>query len=188
MNDKTKIITSYLRLYKEKGQKITMDDIAKDLSISKKTIYTIFKSKEDMFEQMINYCFDQLDDLQQTIVTDHTLLPVVKLSKLLYNIADFYSPNFSLSKVSYPEINTLFTKRVDKIWKTLLLVITDGQEDGIFKTVNPVIIRCIFEASLAKFYSDDFSKSVAIKPADAITEAIDTIVRGITIKNAGNYI
>ena len=36
----------------------TMDDIAKSLMISKKTIYTVFTDKESLFLSMVDYLFD----------------------------------------------------------------------------------------------------------------------------------
>ena len=53
MDNKTKILEATIKVFNKKGLKFTMDDIASELSMSKKTIYTVFKDKETMFYQMI---------------------------------------------------------------------------------------------------------------------------------------
>ena len=51
MDNKTKILEATIKVFNKKGLKFTMDDIASELSMSKKTIYTVFKDKETMFYQ-----------------------------------------------------------------------------------------------------------------------------------------
>ena len=48
MELKEKILETTIKVFNKKGVKLTMDDIANELSMSKKTIYTVFKDKEEM--------------------------------------------------------------------------------------------------------------------------------------------
>ena len=50
-----KILIGTIQVFNKKGLKLTMDDVADELKISKKTIYKEFSSKEEMFETMC--CF-----------------------------------------------------------------------------------------------------------------------------------
>lgn len=43
------ILDATLRVFDQKGLKFTMDDLAKELSISKKTIYTVYMIKKHCF-------------------------------------------------------------------------------------------------------------------------------------------
>ena len=51
------ILDATLRVFDQKGLKFTMDDLAKELSISKKTIYTVYDDKEALFLAMVDYIF-----------------------------------------------------------------------------------------------------------------------------------
>jgi len=53
MNLKITILEGALQAFRQKGLKFTMDDIAKILGISKKTIYTVFQDKEALFLAMV---------------------------------------------------------------------------------------------------------------------------------------
>lgn len=55
MELKEKIIEATIEEFNEKNLKFTMDDIAKKLCISKKTIYDLFKNKEALFFEVIDH-------------------------------------------------------------------------------------------------------------------------------------
>ena len=54
MELKEMILEGTLEVFNRKGIKFTMDDIAKALNISKKTIYTVFDDKESLFMAMVD--------------------------------------------------------------------------------------------------------------------------------------
>ena len=45
MDNKERILEATMKVFNKKGLKFTMDDIAEELSMSKKTIYTVFDNK-----------------------------------------------------------------------------------------------------------------------------------------------
>lgn len=50
-----------------------MDDIAKILGISKKTIYQVFRDKEALFLETVDYLFDRIKDSEQKIVENQEM-------------------------------------------------------------------------------------------------------------------
>ena len=57
-NESKSIITKTLTLFKKFGVKsVSMDDISHELSISKKTLYVHFESKNDLIGQTVEYIF-----------------------------------------------------------------------------------------------------------------------------------
>ena len=70
---KEEILEATINVFKLKGLRFTMDDIAKELSISKKTIYKVFDKKETMFLCMVDYCFDKIDNEKNKVFIDDKL-------------------------------------------------------------------------------------------------------------------
>ena len=60
MSTREKILDATIQVFNRKGLKFTMDDIASELSMSKKTIYTIFRDKESLFFFILDYKFDNI--------------------------------------------------------------------------------------------------------------------------------
>ena len=54
------ILEGTIKAFNRKGLKFTMDDIARELAISKKTIYMVFADKESLFLAMVDYMFDHI--------------------------------------------------------------------------------------------------------------------------------
>ena len=62
------ILEGTIQVYNRKGLKFTMDDIAAWLGISKKTIYTVFETKEALFLAMVDYLFDSIKESEAAVV------------------------------------------------------------------------------------------------------------------------
>ena len=69
-----KILLSTMEVFNNKGLKFTMDDIAKNISISKKTIYKVFNDKEEMFLELVDYLFDGIKDAEMQVANDPSVL------------------------------------------------------------------------------------------------------------------
>ena len=83
MNNKEKILEATIKVFNRKGLKFTMDDIASELSMSKNTIYTVFRDKESMFFAMVDYCFDKIKESESEILSDDSLSTVEKIRGVL---------------------------------------------------------------------------------------------------------
>lgn len=78
-DQKTRVVEVASRMFTESGIKsIRMDDIATQMGISKRTIYELFKDKEDLLYQSIRYMFDSEHvDAASRISLDEGYLPSV---------------------------------------------------------------------------------------------------------------
>ena len=83
MDNKERILEATIKVFNKKGLKFTMDDIAEELSMSKKTIYTVFDNKEAMFFCMVDYCFDKIKEQKNKVLSDDTLTTSEKLRGVL---------------------------------------------------------------------------------------------------------
>ena len=55
-----KILLSTIEVFNNYGMRFTMDDIASNMKISKKTIYTVYRSKDAMLLDMVDFIFDNI--------------------------------------------------------------------------------------------------------------------------------
>ena len=114
------ILDATLRVFDRKGLKFTMDDLAKELSISKKTIYTVYDDKEALFLAMVDYIFDSIKESEQMILTDPALGTIEKLHRILGVLPEGYQ-NIDLRKLyslrdKYPKIYHKVELRLETGW------------------------------------------------------------------------
>ena len=84
------ILEGTIQVYNRKGLKFTMDDIAAWLGISKKTIYTVFETKEALFLTMVDYLFDSIKESEAAVVENPALGTLEKIKRILGVMPESY--------------------------------------------------------------------------------------------------
>ena len=134
MQQKEVILEGTIKAFNEKGLKFTMDDVAKILGMSKKTIYTVFRDKESMFLAMVDYMFDSIKESEQQIVEDDALSTVEKIRRILGVIPESYRDvdfrQLYLLKDKYPVIYKQVEKRLETGWETTIQLLEQGGRRG----------------------------------------------------------
>ena len=132
MQQKEVILEGTIKAFNEKGLKFTMDDVAKILGMSKKTIYTVFRDKESMFLAMVDYMFDSIKESEQQIVEDDVLSTVEKIRRILGVIPESYRDvdfrQLYLLKDKYPVIYKQVEKRLETGWETTIQLLEQGMD------------------------------------------------------------
>lgn len=143
---KEKILEEAERLFWKYGvRSITMDDIARRLAISKKTIYQHFTDKEDILVQVTQYRMSKDQELMHCSFTTaetpiHEMLAM--LDEMRKN-ADKMNPTLMMDiKRYYPKAWSLYIKfKEEYIMKGMIDTIRRGIDDGYFRAdVNPEIL------------------------------------------------
>ena len=83
MIDEQTMFNEIYALYQERGVKFTMDELAARLRVSKKTLYEVVRSKEELIERALVYYFDAVEREQAAIREDNTLTALQKIERLL---------------------------------------------------------------------------------------------------------
>ncbi|MEM1001229.1 MAG: TetR/AcrR family transcriptional regulator [Bacteroidota bacterium] len=133
-----KIIDKATELFLNFGFKsVTMDDIANELGMSKKTIYVHFVNKTKLVEATTFRLFDVIcegiDDIFDNATNPIEELYSIKMYVMLHLKNEKTSPQFQLKKY-YPQIHMrLKTKQFEKMHKSVLESLFHGVETGVFR-------------------------------------------------------
>ena len=77
-----KIIDTAIEEFTKNGLKFTMNDVAKALGISKKTIYTVFESKQEVLVAIADRYAGDFTEMREEIERDGSLDTLEKLERL----------------------------------------------------------------------------------------------------------
>ncbi len=178
MNTKEKdIIRKVAQLYKKYGVKsITMDDVAHELGISKKTLYEYFSDKLHLVNAVVEQevIFNDLRLQEHKNNSENALQEMFKIFRFHLQMLKEYNPSleFDLKKY-YSEIYSKL-KRIKraKIRETTLDNLIKGKQEGFYrKELNEEIItkltvlriESLSETDLfsqEEVYSHEFSKEM----------------------------
>jgi AcrR family transcriptional regulator len=186
MEAKEKILDAAIKVFNVKGLKFTMDDIASELSMSKKTIYTVFRGKEELFFEMVDYCFDKIKESENAVVSRNDLGTEEKIRLILGVLPDGYrdidfGKLYSL-KNDYPDIYKKVEERLETGWENTFMLISRGIEEGVIRPINTIIFKTMFEAALEQFFQRDILVANHISYSEALDEVVEILLDGITVK------
>lgn len=178
------ILENTLQVFNQKGLKFTMDDIAREMGISKKTIYTVFKDKEELFLAAVDYMFDSIKESEQAVLDDGNLSTVGKIRAVLgvmpegYKEVDFRQ--LYVLKDKFPKIYAKVEQRLENGWEKIITLIEQGMEEGVIRKVSIPIVKVMMEAALEQFFQRDILIRSGLTYQEALTEVVNILVNGMT--------
>ena len=182
-----KILKGTITVFNKRGLKLTMDDVADELKISKKTIYKEFSSKEEMFETMADYVFDNIKVREEEILNSTEYSTEQKIRLLLSAMPESYrNINFQELhplKDKYPQVYKKVQKRLETGWEPTLRLLEQGKKEGLIREdADLKIVKIMMEASLERFFEKDVMKGSHKKYNDYLNEVVDILLTGIANK------
>lgn len=133
---KLHILKNVGKLYLKFGIKsVTMDDVAHEFGISKKTLYQYFNDKADLVNQVVNYYIENplfdLNKAEEGNAIDHYFCLREHISKILKYFNN--SIEFDLKKF-YPQLYKKVHKmKRERIFDSTVLNIKEGIKSGHFR-------------------------------------------------------
>ncbi|MCQ2326449.1 MAG: TetR/AcrR family transcriptional regulator [Bacteroidales bacterium] len=146
MEVKDRIILEFTRQFKEKKVKdIKVDDVAKMVGISKRTLYENFENKEVLIKEALCYTHSQeLKKIESNCIeNENPLLRVLTyMEQMTAGSCQISFTHMDDLRQSYPEISSiLMQQHIDFINSFVIKAIKDSQEEGyIFKTMDPELL------------------------------------------------
>jgi AcrR family transcriptional regulator len=121
-------------------QHLRMDDIAKNMAVSRATMYKHFSSKEEVIEGVVRIFIDYLEKLEDRAEeADEASFGVwfQKLFEQSVNLVDKISDLFSKDlQANYPDLYDELKRTLNKREKQTLEFYQDGKNKGIFNQIN----------------------------------------------------
>ena len=180
------ILEGTIRVFNQKGLKFTMDDLAKQLGMSKKTIYVSYSDKEQLFLDMVDYLFDNISEKKNQVIADTGLTTVQKIKKILgvmpesYREIDFRQL-YSL-RDKYPVIYRKVEERLESGWDATIALIEQGIKEGVVRDVPIFIVKTMLEASIEQFFARDILIENGLSYNEALENVVEILADGITVK------
>ena len=183
-----KILIAAIEEFGKKGLKFTMDDIASILAMSKKTIYTIFKDKNTLFMEMVDYLFDTIKESESEIIEDNTLSTIEKIRRILGVMPESYKDidlrQLYMLKDKFPEIYRHVEERLENGWETTIKLLEQGIEEEVIRPVNVLMFKMMMEASIEQFFQRDILIRAGMTYTQGLDEIVGILLDGVAVKES----
>jgi len=160
VNEKEKILFfTHAKFITEGFYKTTMDEIAKDLQMSKKTIYKHFSSKEDLLEEvcdvrilMIHKFMDEIVDSSEDSITKFIMI-LNKQKSMSMNCSAIW---FKDLQIHAPHLSRKLDEvRSKNVTNLLMKLLEQGKREKVVENVpNDILITALNGALEAVTHAD----------------------------------
>jgi AcrR family transcriptional regulator len=166
-------------------RKTTMDQIAKELKMSKSSVYYYYKSKEDIFEAVVLYEANVLrNELTKAIKSVDS--PVDKMKNYVFvrmksfeKLSNYYNAIFDKNLAHFDFIETIREKYDREELAILRLIIYDGIRKKVFNVRNSEYTAIAVQTTLKGLEVPMFWKKKDIDINDRLNAILEVLFYGI---------
>ncbi|CAI8291339.1 MAG: Uncharacterised protein [Owenweeksia sp. TMED14] len=182
-----------MRLFQRFGLKaVTMDDISKEMSISKKTLYSFFQNKSDLVDQSIRSKMkshkNELTAIKKS--KKNAIEEILANQSMLIKILEQFGKNFFALRKYYPStFNWAIQYRKKTIIKSCRENIERGISEGIYKSeIDIEKITLLRYFSLTGIIEDESLLDVPELRTSLLNNSLVMHVEYIATKRGVNYL
>lgn len=184
MEEKDKIIEiGEEKFFRDGFYKTTMDEVAAELKMSKKTIYKFFPSKDDLIHSIAQHFMNKMKNkILPALNTDKNAIE--KLEALMQVLAKA-SEKISTARMEemkrhFPSLwNEIDNFRTEMMLGNITRIIDQGKEEGLFLDYPTSLIMTMLVASVRNVVNPDFILNNNCSIIEAARYAFKVIIGGI---------
>lgn len=177
------IVKATVAEFSANGIRFTMDDVARRMRISKRTLYSHIRSKEKLIEDIIELTFGSIKEQEKLIMNDPGLDIVEKLKRVLCIMPNCIEPidyrRIHEIKEFYPGLYGRIEYHLSAGWENTLYLIQEGIRQERLRKVKPMMLRQIFLGIFIKLLDKDFLAENNTSYQEAVEELVDIVLCGI---------
>lgn len=173
----------FIEEIRDKGMKFSMDDLARRLGISKRTLYEHFSSKVEILETIIAQIFAESDEKTRQILNDDSLSLIDKIRGVMMVLPthyEFYDLRIlEQMKRYYPEQWALVDSSLTDDWQTLRVLIEQGIQEGKIVNMNVTLLMKLIVDTVNSTLDQRFYMKNQITVSEALSAIVDVLLYGI---------
>lgn len=192
-DDRTKILYyAQDRFFRDGFYKISMDEIARELQMSKSTLYKHFPSKTDIVrESILNLASGVREKITLIIASEKNavekFLAIIKI--LTGTITRFSDKWMSDLQHHAPDVwIQIDTIRKKLLYENISKIIMQGQNEGLIHKYPPEIIITTFTGAIRAVVNPQFLTNVRISYNDAAQYTFKILLNGMLTEKGKNIL
>ena len=173
---KQHIISESIQLFLKFGVKsLTMEDIARKLGISKKTLYAHVKDKEDLLLQAV-ILFGKFEDKQLNEICSRGLNAIdesLEIKKWMLDMIQNIHPSvaYDIEKFHPAVSKRMKTSRHENVYRSIFQNIVKGQKEGLYRSdINADILAKLYIGRMESIFDQELFPSTTYNVSDVYME------------------
>ncbi len=175
---------SYSKFAVHGFKKVTIDEIAAELGISKKTVYKLFSSKEEILREVVlgkmNLLLEIFSKIQS--MKESSVDKIQAISEIVStHINEQWQRILTEVRLNAPglfkEIDAIIQEKLSLGWQKIFI---DGQKNGwIRKDIDPVVFTTAYVGVVRELMKTDFLSKHALSESEVPKQVFRMFTEGI---------
>ena len=158
VSSKERYVTKVYELFRKKGLNLTMDDIAVELKLTKKTLYNNFKSKEELMRTVMQFVIEDIEFKINLSLSQgkNAIEALFHSSSMMNKTLEEIGPLLLSDSSKYlPDLKVLdHTNRMSFYSRIISENLERGVLEGLYRPdINKELATLFFTSAMAKIYS-----------------------------------
>jgi AcrR family transcriptional regulator len=152
--------------------RFTLDDIAAELSCSKRTLYALAESKEQLAVLAVREFFRRSTDQVEAAIA-RTRAHGRRLTGYLEAVAAALAPAsraFTDDVANFPPAREIYERNTEAAARRVRELIDEGCREGAFRTVDSTFVAEVVTASMRRITSGELTAATGLNDAQAYRE------------------
>jgi AcrR family transcriptional regulator len=182
------IVEKVSAMYMNYGiRSVTMDDVARELGISKKTLYQYFSDKNELVKQVITLHLRRLDEefVRIAKMKMDAIDTMLHISDSINRFITEFNPNVNYDLMKYhPEVwQELLEYKRNRVFNNVRENILRGMREGLYrKDLDPDVIARLYVTRMRVVMDKDIVPMSSMGFSQFFKEIISYHIRGIASK------
>ncbi len=176
------IVAAAIELYFDQGLRFTMQAVAEAMHMSKKTIYTVYPSKEALLLDMVDSLFSSIHRRKQEV--SDTARPIeARIQSVIVAMPEEYAAldfrQLDVLDEKYPAVARRVREHLETGWEPTIALLEEGMAQGRIRRVPIPILRRMITASIESLLSAQATQETGASYGETLDSMIDIIMNGI---------
>ncbi len=171
------------RFFRDGFYYVTVDQIASELRISKKTIYKYFASKDDLVEAVTNNLMNEVKDKIESVISTNaeSLTKALMMFDVMGSVILKFSENWLKDiQIHMPDLwKKIDEFRTQRAYFVLGSIIKQGQKEGMIIDKPAELIIHLFVNSIRSVVNPDFLFYQKLNYKEAFRHTFEILFNGI---------
>jgi AcrR family transcriptional regulator len=180
---KQQILKAFQSLVSQKGlRETTLDDLAKQLKISKKTIYKYYNSKDELVTELVDEIITDLGKIAEQSMQS-SLPPMERCLAVFTDVGSYLC---QLNQCVMADIEAYYPNlfaKMEQIRAERIAGFTDilnsGVDSGDFKPLNPTVASKMITASIEAVLNPAFLNQNSLTTNEAVSTLKTIVLQGV---------
>lgn len=176
------IVAAAIALYFDHGLRFTMQAVAEAMHMSKKTIYTVYPSKEELLLDMVDSLFSCIHRRKQEVIETDCPIEERVRSVIIAMPEEYAALDFRQLDVldeKYPTVARRVRQHLEMGWEPTIALLEEGMAQGRIRRVSIPVLRRMITASIESLLAGQATEETGVSYGETLAAMIDIIMNGI---------